>query len=176
MAGNNLFAYCNNNPINIVDSKGTRPIVDSSGFESHKDAALSHQAMRATSLVSTITFIAAGTLSKNYTYRVDNAHVPNDKKHIHIFNKGKEVANQKDDGNPQHPNKNKPGEPPKSIKDELKEKGIWDWDGNIKKAEASKEPSNSGIMIDIYDPFYSPFIIFYLSVPTPVPSFAFAVG
>ena len=37
MIGNNMFAYCNNNPILLVDNKGTRPVVGSNPFDPKED-------------------------------------------------------------------------------------------------------------------------------------------
>lgn len=51
------------------------------------------------------------------------------KKHIHI-EKGKDKYSQNEDGSPHD---GTTGSPPNSVKKELKEKGIWDWDANAEK-------------------------------------------
>ena len=60
-------------------------------------------------------------------YRIDPANPgAGEKRHIHIFEDGKEYS-QNSDGSP---HKGSTGSPSKSIKKYLKKNGEWDWDGN----------------------------------------------
>ena len=66
----------------------------------------------------------------NRYYRIDPAKQGTmEKKHIHIYEDGKEYS-QNEDGSTHKGNK---GEPSNTVKKYLNEKGIWDWDGKRTK-------------------------------------------
>ncbi len=131
MLAYNLFAYCSNNPINYSDPTGTFKLWNA--IKNFVKSFMNDYAAPDENIVDAISSAApiAGsviTLGKGYTARIEKPHVPNDQKHVHILKNGTEVANQNDDGSPHHPGKNKPNEPPKSIKKELKKQTGWDWE------------------------------------------------
>jgi len=77
-----------------------------------------------------------GELSKGWKYRIDSE---NDgtrtNRHIKIW-KGKDSYSQNDDGSPHDGSS---GKPPKHIRNELKEDGIWDWDANESKLKENNQ-------------------------------------
>ena len=145
MVAYNLFIYCSNNPINYVDPTGYFNLWNSvkNFFKSFINDYQSPESVNAVDAVSGAAPAVAGTLydlGKGYTARIEPGHVPQDQRHVHIIKKGKEVANQNDNGTPHHANKNKKGEPPASIKKELKKQTGWDWD--------AKNQSHNAISFD----------------------------
>jgi len=127
LLSHNIFLYCKNNPVNMQDEDGDRP---SYIGETSDDVETSVKYVAKMLKVKYNDY----DLGKGYTARVNRPHVETDQPHVHVEKNGKEVANQNEDGTPHHPNKNVPGEPPKSVKKKLKEKSGWDWDGSISKA------------------------------------------
>jgi len=68
------------------------------------------------------------TIKNGWTYRIDKANPKtNTKRHIHIEKNGKKYS-QNEDGSPHD---GSTGAPPNRILKELKEKNIWDWEGNF---------------------------------------------
>ena len=63
--------------------------------------------------------------------------------HIHIYNKRKSLGiwDQNLDGSPQDEENSNDGDPPNSVRDRLKERGIWDWDQKKADWEAQNKPS-----------------------------------
>lgn len=54
-------------------------------------------------------------------------------RHIHVYgDKGKHWS-QNEDGSPHDKNKNDPGDPPNSVKKDLKKMANWDWDAKAKQ-------------------------------------------
>ena len=85
-----------------------------------------------------------GDLKGGWRYRIDSK---NDgtrtNRHIKIWH-GKEIYQQNDDGSPHD---GSTGKPPKHIRDELKEDGIWDWDAK-EKAYNEKQKQNNSFSLD----------------------------
>ncbi len=111
LVGHNLFAYCKNNPINMIDESGFRPI-----YTQGKET----DAMREASLEKMKLKYGEVDLGKGYNGRVDKPHVKNDQDHAHIYKGNKQVANQNKDGTQHHPNTNIPGHPNTRVKNKLK--------------------------------------------------------
>lgn len=81
-------------------------------------------------------------LSKGWKYRIDPANPSKgEKRHIHVYRKGEDYS-QNDDGSSHKGG----GEPPNSVKKELKEKSGWDWDA---KEESYKESQKSSPSIQL---------------------------
>nr|WP_242871678.1 RHS repeat-associated core domain-containing protein [Acetanaerobacterium elongatum] len=135
----NLFAYCDNNPIIYRDPSGHFKLWDQflgfiKSFFGIDDKQVDAITSAAPAIIGT-----SIPLSKGYSVRIDQPRVKNDQKHIHVEKNKSEVANQNEDGTPHHKNKNKKGEPPNSIKKEIKEKTGWDWDANVNKIAVNIE-------------------------------------
>ena len=107
----NLFAYCNNDPVNNLDFDGYAQKV---------------------------------SLGNGWYYRIDQANSnTKTQRHIHVWN-GKKEYSQNDDGSPHHGSS---GRPPKSIRKQLKEKGVWDWDAKEKNYKKMHSDSGSFAII-----------------------------
>ncbi|WP_055666122.1 RHS repeat domain-containing protein [Desnuesiella massiliensis] len=164
LLSHNIFAYCGNNPINIKDPNGYfwKKVMDF--FNNIFGGNKKDDEVDAIAGAATVIWGKFIDLDKGYEARFDKPHVANDQDHVHIYKKGKEVANQNDDGTPHHPKKNKPGEPRNSVKKKLKEKTGWDWDGKIKPAKVQFEDVYSRPLPFLPMPVLSP-----VSAPVPMP-------
>ena len=149
--GYNMFAYCENNPVNFFDADGRRlyssnnteanlytyrPAYTDSGLENTMP---SHLYAR----MNTLSHKASKWSYKGWTAHIHSPVSSSDQYHIHVKKDGREYI-QNVDGTLHHENK-KPGEPPNSVKKNLKEKGIWDWDG---KAEKHRGTDTENIVFD----------------------------
>ena len=80
------------------------------------------------------------TLSNGWKYRIDPPNTSTKtKRHIHIYKDGYNYS-QNDDGSPHDGSSD---EPPNSVKKELKNKGVWDWDAKAK--EYNESLTNNGL-------------------------------
>jgi len=143
--GYNMYAYCNNNPVNMVDPGGMCSYVGVGPSCQKFDCCryscpTSYKYIKPTSFSGAQgqLYTALGSVyvsSKGgWTARIDPVSEEGPR-HVHIEHKGNEVANQNDDGTPHHKNKCTQ-DPPGSLKKELLKKG-WDWDA---KDKAYKTP------------------------------------
>lgn len=113
LIGTNMYAYCENDPINMCDAEGES---------------------------ATHTFVRPTSLGKGWEVRVEN-HGTGNGIHIHIYNKKKGLDYaQRYDGGPSHKGKGGGG-PPNTIKKAAKEKIGWDWDKRAKDYK-SKQNKN----------------------------------
>lgn len=87
-------------------------------------------------------FSNKNNLSKGWKYRIDPANPSKrEHRHIHVYKNGEDYS-QNDDGSSHKGG----GEPPNSVKKELKEKTGWDWD---EKKESYKESQKSSPSIQL---------------------------
>lgn len=118
----NLYTYCLNNPINMDDSNGFRPIY-STDLDNETDA------MRQYSF-STMKELGY----QKWKYRWEPGSTSSgEREHVHLEGGGK--IYQQDIEGKRRTKQNSPGDPPKKAKEALKEKEGWDWDANAAKAK-----------------------------------------
>ena len=177
--GTNMFAYCLNNPANLVDPYGNCPYNGTIADFHRLDHGLPSLDCTCDSYVvpgysDDSGKIAVGPIGgveihgsygkiNGWDYRIDNADTTTGvKKHIHIF-QGKKIYSQCVDG---QPHDGSTGSPPNSVKKVLKKNGVWDWDKKAKQYENAQNAME--LPTDLSnDPLYRFFVI---PGPTPVPS------
>ena len=71
-------------------------------------------------------------MGQGWKVRIDNKTNDTNHRHIHIDG-GKNKYSQNDDGSPHDKSNNSKSNPPKWLRDEIKNKLGWDWDGNSQK-------------------------------------------
>ena len=137
IVGNNMFAYCNNNPVMNADYTGNMPCSANCLFPDQQSHSI--DICRAAAAGVALGGIKV-SLSGGWEVRIDK---PKDstktQRHIHVEKKGAKYA-QNDDGSPHDGSK---GSPPSSVKKQLKKKFNWDWD---KKEDSYKYSFNPLIM------------------------------
>jgi len=153
----NAYLYCKNNPINKADPDGLDPTIliygmpptsDSPGISSPFDESGGFSC-------SLDPIIISGWIPIDgllYRYRIDPGMNP-DNPHVHVQGPDGKEWKQRLDGTPYEPHhrNTKKGDPPRWIRDIMKDGGKggkgdpWDWDENAKKQEnKGGKSSNSG--------------------------------
>jgi len=149
----NMFAYCVNKPVLMIDEDGTRPLAhDGSERETAEELSISLAAMSKASIAAAGKLTAPNgkvmDLGKGWSARVDSKNTMDEHMHVYGENKSNGWYAQNSDGSPHDKNKNGPNSgPPSSIKKILKQKTGWDWDAkeaNFKKynIDLSEDPYN----------------------------------
>ncbi|WP_147584666.1 RHS repeat-associated core domain-containing protein [Faecalispora jeddahensis] len=136
--GNNMFAYCGNNPVIRVDTSGygwfdtIKKWIKGIFTNYNDDKSLSYGATAGA---------AAGIkieLSQGWTARIDPENAQSGtKRHIHVERRKEKFAQNKDGS----PHDGSSGSPPKSVRKELKEKANWDWDKKAKSWDNQQQAS-----------------------------------
>ncbi|WP_270563050.1 DNRLRE domain-containing protein [Clostridium beijerinckii] len=155
LLSHNLFAYCINNPVNMLDGDGNWP----SWLDSITNAISSLVTTITSAISSVVTTVTTAAeaassfvyskmkdLGKGWSYRRDKggSHT-REKEHVHVQGGGKKYQQDVDGG--RRTLENPPGlpHPPAKVRQRLKEKEGWDWDENAAKPTASKAIAIVGI-------------------------------
>ena len=133
----NMFAYCLNNPVNMIDPSGFLCTSATDGISDGDD--------------EETPIVYAGLnkpLFDNWNYRIDNT---NQGKHIHVFNDRESEGSwsQRENGGSHDEGNNSPGDPPKSVKKKLKQKIGWDWDKKKKEYEGKSGDTKKAVIAGV---------------------------
>jgi membrane protein involved in colicin uptake len=130
-----MFAYCINNPINLSDSAGDRPVFDSEEFEQQYNEWVQSQKEEAARQYTLSQMKDLGY--KKWKYRRDPAdESTRENDHVHLKGDGQNY--QQDEFGNRRKGENSPGDPPRKAKEALKQKEGWDWDAKASKAAEKK--------------------------------------
>ena len=151
LIGTNMFAYCENNPVNYGDPTGNAwvpfhkntfsnqppplPIPRVSPASPKKPSKTPAELLAAA--LAALGAIGSGSgqtyeLGKGWTARIDSGNTRKGTQRHIVVEKGSQVYKQNKDGSPHDGNK---GDPPNTIKKVIKEKMKWDWDKKAKSWE-----------------------------------------
>ena len=158
--GNNMFAYCENNPVNYFDPIGQWKLWNKFKTKVKKflNDFISDYNLESNDIVAVTSSAAIVTnknidIGKGWKARLDTAD-QNSKTQTHIHvEKGNLKYSQNEDGS-KHDGHSTKGSPPNSVKKKIKKQLGWDWDGNLQKFQ-----SEHGIDFTddpIYQFFFSP--------------------
>ena len=144
----NIFAYASNNPVVFSDPSGTYVIwytpssvtvSDGTNISYQMDTHDGHYNINNTIYEdphnagineSIFGGSIVNDLGGGWSYRIEGPNPSKgEKRHIHIEYR-KIRYSQNDDGTPHKKGKNSKGRPPKWIRDQLRDEGIWDWDND----------------------------------------------
>jgi RHS repeat-associated protein len=137
LLSHNIFAYCRNNPVNMLDVNGNWPL----WLDSIVNAIVAVVSPSITAVVnivnavSSIVYSQMKDLGKGWYYRHDKGGKgTGEKEHVHVQGGGKKYQ-QAVDGT-RRKLENPPGlpDPPTKVRQRLKEKEGWDWDANAAKS------------------------------------------
>lgn len=123
-----MFAYCNNNPIVFIDPLGTYSMANIvSAIQSiasfvNKVALLTKDNNKSDYLIG---FGVVVDIGQGWRARIDRGQndITGKETHVHVWKDGDSFS-QNNDGTPHHGSN---GNPPKKVRDRLKEKTGWEW-------------------------------------------------
>ena len=126
--GTNMFAYCNNNPIVFIDPLGAYSManivsaIQSIASFMNKVALLTKDNNKSDYLIG---FGVEVDIGQGWRARIDRGQndITGKETHVHVWKDGDSFS-QNNDGTPHHRSN---GNPPKKVRERLKEKTGWEW-------------------------------------------------
>ena len=127
----NLYAYCSFDPVNYCDPNGYRVEMSAGIPKTNKKR---NRYPIIDYKMALFDYGKVIDLGGNWKARIDQGtpDIPGKEDHVHVFRKksGKHDYSQNRDGSKHHRG-GPEGSPPDKVKEKLKEKTGWDWDGNL---------------------------------------------